>query len=150
MAEAQKTPPQDLFAAYGLTPGVADELFDAQGQMRPVWRRFVERFTRLSDAEIAARFERGNQYLRDAGVFFRQYSNDPLAEREWPLSHIPVILHEREWEGICAGLAERADLLERVMADLYGPGRLVAEGHLPAELIAGSRQWRRPMVGVAP
>ncbi|AOZ69423.1 hypothetical protein LPB142_08955 [Rhodobacter xanthinilyticus] len=150
MAEAQKTPPQDLFAAYGLTPGVADELFDAQGQMRPVWRRFVERFTRLSDAEIAARFERGNQYLRDAGVFFRQYSNDPLAEREWPLSHIPVILHEREWEGICAGLAERADLLERVMADLYGPGRLVAEGHLPAELIAGSRQWLRPMVGVAP
>ncbi|MEZ5685105.1 MAG: circularly permuted type 2 ATP-grasp protein [Paracoccaceae bacterium] len=141
---------EELFGDYGLTPGIADELFDANGQMRPVWRRFVDRFARLSPAETRARFERADQYLRDAGVFYRQYSADPLAEREWPLSHIPVILHEGEWEGICTALSQRADLLEAVMADLYGPGRLVSEGHLPAELIAGSRQWLRPMVGVAP
>ncbi|MBD3787186.1 MAG: circularly permuted type 2 ATP-grasp protein [Sphingomonadales bacterium] len=150
MASAARQTGPDLFADYRLDPGVADELFDASGQMRPVWRRFVERFARLTPAEVAARFERGNQYLRDAGVFFRQYSNDPLTEREWPLSHIPVILHETEWDQICAGLTQRADLLEAVMADLYGPGRLVSEGHLPAELIAGSRQWLRPMVGVPP
>lgn len=145
-----QNPAADLFAAYRLTPGVADELFDAGGQMRPVWRRFVERFSQLSQAEVSARFERADQYLRDAGVFFRQYSSDPLAERAWPLSHIPVILHETEWAQICTGLSQRADLLERVMADLYGPGRLVSEGHLPAELVAGSRQWLRPMVGLAP
>ncbi|MGD9917704.1 MAG: circularly permuted type 2 ATP-grasp protein [Paenirhodobacter sp.] len=150
MTRPAKTSAPDLFSDYRLTPGVADELFDAQGRMRPVWRRFVDRFARLSPEEITARFERGNQYLRDAGVFFRQYSNDPLTEREWPLSHIPVILHEEEWETICAGLAQRADLLEAVMADLYGPGRLVSEGHLPAELVAGSKQWLRPMVGVPP
>jgi uncharacterized circularly permuted ATP-grasp superfamily protein/uncharacterized alpha-E superfamily protein len=140
----------DLFASYGQTPGVADELFDATGQMRPVWRRFVDRFSRLSPEDIRARFERGDQYLRDAGVFYRQYSNDPLAERPWPLSHIPVILHELEWEHICAGLTQRADLLEQVMADLYGPGSLVSGGHLPAELVARSKQWLRPMVGVQP
>ncbi|MDO6457732.1 circularly permuted type 2 ATP-grasp protein [Celeribacter halophilus] len=140
----------DLFAAYRQTPDVADELFDATGRMRPVWRRFVDRFTRLSQEEIHTRFERGDQYLRDAGVFYRQYSNDPLTERAWPLSHIPVILHEQEWDHICAGLAQRADLLEQVMADLYGPARLVTEGHLPADLIARSPQWLRPMVGVKP
>ena len=148
------SPKSDLFADYALLPGVADEVFDAEGQMRPVWRRFVERFARLTPDEVAARFERGNQYLRDAGVFYRQYSGgasgDPLAEREWPLAHLPVILHEREWQGICDGLGQRADLLEQVVADLYGPGRLVAEGHLPASLIAASPQWLRPMVGVAP
>ncbi|WP_417246389.1 circularly permuted type 2 ATP-grasp protein [Celeribacter sp.] len=140
----------DLFAAYRQTPDVADELFDATGRMRPVWRRFVDRFTRLSPEEIHTRFERGDQYLRDAGVFYRQYSNDPLTERAWPLSHIPVILHEQEWEHICTGLAQRADLLEQVMADLYGPARLVTDGHLPADLIARSPQWLRPMVGVKP
>lgn len=141
---------EDLFSAYRQRSGVADELFDAKGQMRPVWRRFVDRFARLSPAEVQTRFERGDQYLRDAGVFYRQYSNDPLAERDWPLSHIPVILHEDEWTTICEGLAQRADLLERVMADLYGPATLVADGHLPAELIARSPQWLRPMVGVEP
>lgn len=147
---APKPPAPDLFSDYRLDPGVADELFDAQGRMRPVWRRFVDRFSRLTPKEIAARFERGNLYLRDAGVFYRQYSNDPLQEREWPLSHIPVILHEDEWKQICEGLTQRADLLEAVMADLYGPATLVRDGHLPAELIAGSRQWLRPMVGVQP
>ncbi len=140
----------DMFAAYQRLPGVADEVFDPAGKMRPVWRRFVDRFARLSPEDIRARFERGDQYLRDAGVFYRQYSNDPLAERDWPLSHIPVILHELEWQHICDGLAQRAELLERVMADLYGPARLVADGHLPADLIARSDQWLRPMVNVAP
>lgn len=140
----------DLFADYARLPGVADEVFDGDGRMRPVWQRFVQRFARLTPAEVAARFERGNQYLRDAGVYFRQYSGDPMAERDWPLSHIPVILHDSEWAQICAGLAQRADLLEAVMADLYGPGKLVSEGHLPASLIAASPQWLRPMVGVEP
>ncbi|MCA0042249.1 circularly permuted type 2 ATP-grasp protein [Celeribacter sp. ASW11-22] len=140
----------DILARYQRLPGVADELFDPAGHMRPVWRRFVARFLRLSSDDIRARFERGDQYLRDAGVFYRQYSNDPLAERDWPLSHIPVILHEQEWDQICAGLTQRANLLEQVMADLYGPARLVADGHLPAELIARSEQWLRPMVGVPP
>lgn len=140
----------ELFADYRQTPGVADELFDASGRMRPVWRRFVEQFARLTPAEIRTRFERGDQYLRDAGVYYRQYSNEPLTERDWPLSHIPVILHEDEWAQICEGLAQRADLLEQVMADLYGPGELVADNHLPAELVARSPHWLRPMVGVPP
>ncbi|WP_406736509.1 circularly permuted type 2 ATP-grasp protein [Thioclava sp. GXIMD4215] len=150
MADRPNPPASPLLAGYTPVKGVADELFDATGRMRPVWRRFVERFLRLSPEEIEARFERADLYLRDAGVFYRQYSNDPLTERSWPLSHIPVILHEAEWRGICEGLTQRADLLEQVMADLYGPADLVTQGHLPAELIAGSRQFLRPMVGVQP
>ena len=139
-----------LLAGYAPVPGVADELFERSGAMRRVWRPFVEKFLQLEPGDIPQRFERANQYLRDAGVYYRQYSNDVLAEREWPLSHIPVVLHESEWSGICEGLAQRADLLEAVMADLYGPGNLVSNGHLPPELIAGNKHWMRPMVGVEP
>lgn len=137
-------------ADYRPAPGVADELFDANGIMRPVWKPFIARLLGFSPEETAERFGRGDQYLRDAGVYFRQYSNDPLQEREWPLSHIPVILHQSDWTAICAGLAQRADLLEMVMADLYGAGRLVTGGHLPAELVAANTHWLRPMVGVQP
>lgn len=136
--------------AYRPAPGVADELFDAQGRLRPVWQPFLDQFLGLSPDDIAARFERGDQYLREAGVYFRRYSSEPMQEREWPLSHVPVILGGAEWETICEGLAERADLLDAILADLYGPGRLVSEGHLPAELVAGNPQWLRPMVGVEP
>ena len=137
-------------AGYGLQPGVADELFAADGSLRPVWRPFIDQLSRLTPDEIAAQFARGDRYLRDAGVFYRQYSAEAQQERDWPLSHIPVILHDAEWEAICDGLAQRADLLERVVADLYGPARLVRDGHLPADLVAGNPEWHRPLVGVAP
>ena len=125
-----------LLGEYAVPSGVADELFDSDGAMRPVWVPFIDQLSRLSAEECASHFARGDQYLRDAGVFYLQYSADPMQERDWPLSHIPVILHEAEWNAICAGLSQRAELLERVIADLYGPCRLVQDGHLPQELVA--------------
>jgi uncharacterized circularly permuted ATP-grasp superfamily protein/uncharacterized alpha-E superfamily protein len=148
-----KTPassPGGLLAEYPVDPGVADELFDASGAMRPVWVPFMEQLAKLSPEEIGARIARGDQYLRDAGVFFRRYDDDAQQERDWPLSHVPVILHDREWTEICEGLRQRADLLERVMADLYGPGDLVSGGHLPVDLVAQNPEWLRPLVGVKP
>lgn len=68
----------------------------------------------------------------------------------WPLSPLPVLIAETEWAELAQGLRQRADLLEAVLADLYGPGRLVAEGHLPPGLIAGNPEWLRPLVGTRP
>ncbi|SIO20680.1 circularly permuted type 2 ATP-grasp protein [Vannielia litorea] len=139
-----------LLEGYAPRPGTADELIDGQGRMRPVWQGFISALGDLKPREIEDLFARGTNYLRDAGVYFRQYSNDPAPERDWPFSHVPVILHEQEWFSICDGLAQRADLLERVVADLYGPAELVRGGHLPAELVARNPRWLRPMVGIAP
>lgn len=139
-----------LLQGYAPHPGVADELFDKKGAMRPVWQGFIDQMASLSADEVETRFARGDQYLRDAGVYFRLYSGGPAQEREWPLSHVPVLISDTEWQGICDGLAQRADLLEHIVADLYGPGQLVADGHLPAELVAGNPHWLHPMVGLTP
>ncbi len=139
-----------LLASYRPPAGVSDELLDAQGRMRSVWRPFVEHLARQSPDELNRRFARGEQYLRDAGVFFRQYGTSGPSERAWPLAHLPVLIEEEEAARVAQGLIQRADLLEALCADLYGPNRLVAEGHLPARLIAGSREWLRPLVGVPP
>ncbi|MDD9718439.1 circularly permuted type 2 ATP-grasp protein [Dinoroseobacter sp. PD6] len=139
-----------LLGSYVPQPGVADELFDATGAIRPVWRPFLEHLGRIDAEGVAMRFDRGTQYLRDAGVYYRKYGAEAASERDWPLSPIPVLLSQEEWTEIAAGLIARADLLEQVVADLYGENRLLAEGHLPAELIAQNPAWLRPMVGVKP
>jgi uncharacterized circularly permuted ATP-grasp superfamily protein/uncharacterized alpha-E superfamily protein len=143
-------PAARLLASYRPPPGAADELLDAQGAVRPLWRPLVDHLVRLAPDDLARRFARGDQYLRDAGVFYRQYGADGPSERAWPLSHIPVLVEEEEAARVARGLVQRADLLEAVLADLYGPNRLVADGCLPARLIAGSREWLRPLVGVTP
>lgn len=144
------SPPAGILQNYRPQPGVADEMFDAEGQIRPVWRDFVAHLSRLDADGISNRFNRGEQYLRDAGVYYRKYGAEAATERDWPLSHIPVLLSEDDWTQIASGLIARADLLEQVVADLYGENRLLAEGYLPAELIAQNPSWLRPMVGVKP
>jgi uncharacterized circularly permuted ATP-grasp superfamily protein/uncharacterized alpha-E superfamily protein len=139
-----------LFERYAPLPGVPDELVDARGAMRPAWAGLIAHMSALTPDELALNISRGEQHLADAGVFFRKYGDTSLAGRDWPFSAVPVLLPEAEWRDIAAGLVQRADLLEQVVADLYGANRLVAEGHLPARLIAESPEWLRPMVGVVP
>ncbi|WP_306144860.1 circularly permuted type 2 ATP-grasp protein [Roseibium sp. MMSF_3412] len=139
-----------LLKSYRPFPGVSDELLDPAGNVRPVWQPFLDHLSSLSTDEINDRFARGNQYLNDAGVYFRQYGQDGALEREWPLSHIPVVIGEGDWQAIADGLVQRAELLEKVVGDIYGENRLVSEGYLPASLIAESPEWQRPLVGVTP
>ncbi|MGY6633387.1 MAG: circularly permuted type 2 ATP-grasp protein [Alkalilacustris sp.] len=135
---------------YAPLPGVADEMLDAQGLPRPAWGPFLDHLAALSPVERAAGVARAEQSLRDAGVFYRLYADTGTVERDWPLSPVPVLIDATEWEAVAAGLIQRAELLEAVVADLYGPGRLVAEGHLPAALIAANPEWLRPLVGIRP
>lgn len=154
MERPEKTMTEDpvsrLLARYERMPGVPDELIGPDGSLRPAWTRFVPAVAAMTGEDLAARQARGDRYLRDAGVFFRQYGSAVQSERDWPLSHMPVLIGEDEWTLIEAGLRQRADLLEQVVADLYGENRLVADGYLPPELVAGNREWLRPLVGVKP
>ncbi|WP_222928113.1 circularly permuted type 2 ATP-grasp protein [Luteimonas viscosa] len=140
-----------LHSRYRTLWGGVDEMLDADGSLRPVWRRFVHMLDDLTETELAARFARAQQYMRDAGVYYRAYDHPGgPREREWPLSPLPVLIDAAEWRDIGAGLVQRADLLERVVADLHGPQQLVADGLLPPELIAANPEFLRPMVGVPP
>jgi len=137
-----------LIAGYRPLPGIADELLDNDGRLRDVWKPFLRDLAAMSPDELTRNLERGSQYLRDAGVFYRHYGQDAETEREWPLSHIPLLVSDREWRQIATALCERADILERVAADFYGSQELVRNGLLPAELLAANPEWLRPMVGV--
>ena len=147
---ARKARQAELLRSYQPLSGIADELMDTGGAIRPVWQRLVDHLAGLDAEAIHMRFSRGDQYLRDAGVFYRQYGGEDTTERDWPLSHIPVLIDEDEWRQIAAGLIQRANLLEAIAADIYGDNQLVRNGYLPPSLIASNREWLRPLVGVRP
>ena len=139
-----------LLAHYKPVPGVPDELLDSEGRVRPVWQSFISHLSEQDPQTLRQMFSRGDAYLRNSGVFLRQYTEDKATERPWPLSHMPVLIDAKEWEQIAGSLKQRADLLEAVVADLYGPNQLVADAALPGQLIAQSSEWIRPLVGVKP
>jgi uncharacterized circularly permuted ATP-grasp superfamily protein/uncharacterized alpha-E superfamily protein len=126
-----------------------DELMDPAGGVRAHWRPLIDAFGALGAAELDRRFAAADRHLRDAGVFHRVYG-DNAGERIWPLSHVPLVIDPQEWRALEAGIVQRAELLETLVADIYGPGNLVRSGHLPAAAVAGSDDFLRPMVGIEP
>jgi len=125
-------------------------MIDPQGNIRPGWSQLMAEFDKLGPAELAARFERADQYLRDAGVFYRKYDGAEGKARDWPLAHVPLLIDEADWSRISSGLIQRAELLETVIADVYGDNTLVQQGLLPPELVARNGEFLRPLVGVKP
>ncbi len=57
----------------------------------------------MTPEELQHRTARGDHYLRDAGVYYRQYNAGVSSELEWPLSHMPILIDEADWETISAG-----------------------------------------------
>ena len=133
---------------YARLPGIPDEYIGADGAPRAVWTRFFDAFAALSPADIERRFASADRHLREAGVTYR--APGETADRLWPLSHLPLIIDEADWQQLSTGIAQRAQLLEMVLRDLYGEGRLVADGAVPAAAIAGSNEYLRAVCGIKP
>ncbi len=141
-----------LLAGYRPLPGAYDELMAPDGSVRPQWEPFLAEWSGLSGDEMLRRFGLADRHVRDTGVSYRIHGDidesDPFAgERAWPLSHAPLIITGQEWRAIAAGVAQRARLLDAVLADVYGPAKLISEGALPAAAITGSPDYLRPLQG---
>ncbi len=133
---------------YARLPGIPDEYIGPDGTPRPVWTRFFDAFAALSPAEIERRFAAADRHLRDAGVTYR--APGETSDRLWPLSHLPLIIDDADWQQLVAGITQRAQLLEMILRDIYGDGRLVTDGAIPAAAIAGSSEYLRAVSGIKP
>lgn len=127
----------------------AGDLFrDAPPDVAAKWLAMADGLAALREEAGLPVQEVVARQIQDLGLSFRITGDDD--ERPWPLSPMPLIIDASEWAGLERGLIQRARLLEAVIADIYGPQRLVAEGHLPAALVAGSRYFARNVVGIQP
>ncbi len=135
-------------SGYAGLPGVRDEFLTGDGKPRPHWLHFLQALAELDAGEIARRFASADRHIRDMGISYRVYGE--TGERSWPLSHLPLLIGEGEWREIAAGVEQRAQLLENLLGDLYGEGRLVSDGDLPAAAVTGSANFLRPLQGVKP
>jgi uncharacterized circularly permuted ATP-grasp superfamily protein/uncharacterized alpha-E superfamily protein len=137
-----------LAAGYTPLPGIPDEFIGANGRPRAHWLRFLDKLMEFSAGDMSRRFATADRHIRDTGVSYRAYGD--TSERAWPLSHVPLLIEAGEWREIAQGIEQRARLMELVLADIYGEGRLIAAGDLPAAAVTGSPEFLHPMHGVKP
>ncbi|WP_405122419.1 circularly permuted type 2 ATP-grasp protein [Pseudomonas sp. M20] len=140
----------DLLDRYPLTAGTYHELLDGSGAVRPHWRRLFDQLQRSTPAQLVQRQALLARQIQENGVTYNVYADPKGADRPWELDLLPHVIAADEWQQLSAGIAQRARLLNAVLADLYGPQRLISEGLLPAELVFGHNNFLWPCQHIAP
>ena len=105
---------------YAPLPGIPDEFVDAEGRHRPHWRRMLSAFAAFDPSDMRQRFAAADRRIRNRGLSYRVAGEKD--ERDWPIGRMPLLITEAEWRQIAEGVSQRAELLERVLADVYGDG----------------------------
>ena len=142
--------------------GHLDGLRVAGGEaLNPSWRTFFEKALAAMPAKersveaLLAELEQSQASLTrkiaDNGITYNLYS-DALAgqARPWSLDLLPMIIDQAQWAQIERGVSQRAELLNHILADVYGEQMLVREGMLPTALVQGHPAYQRPAHGITP
>ncbi|MBH8638922.1 circularly permuted type 2 ATP-grasp protein, partial [Pseudomonas aeruginosa] len=141
--------PEQL-AHYPFTDTAYHELLDRQGGVRPHWQRLFRQLERSSPEQLRQRQALVERQIQENGVTYNVYADPKGTDRPWALDLLPNLLSAAEWQPIAAGVAQRARLLNALLADLYGDQRLLAEGLLPSELVFGHPNFLWPALGIRP
>ena len=138
------------FASYLPQPERYDEVFGTDGCPRSHWKRLAEAAARASRAELSRRAGIIRHAVEQDGVTYNIYADPKGADRPWEVDLLPLILSTEEWRFLVKAVQQRARLLNAVLADLYGTGRLLAEGLLPPAIIHGHHNYLWPCRGLEP
>jgi len=148
-----------LQLAQSAPEGHYDAFRNAEG-MRPKWRTFFENAVKMLPvggrtpqalvSELAELQKTLARKIENNGITYNLYSDAVSQPRPWSLDLLPMIIDAPQWQQIERGVAQRAELLNRILADIYGPQDLVKSGMLPTALIHGHPAYLRPVHGAMP
>lgn len=150
-AEAIQTYDRARFSDnYRFSAGSYDEMCATAGTLRSHWEYLIRSLEALGVEELERREQEAERLLRENGVTYNVYDDPQGMTRFWELDLVPVLLTSQEWSTIEQGLIQRAELLNLILADLYGPRTLISKGLLPPELIYAHPGFLLPCHGVRP
>ena len=139
-----------LLAIYAQSPRRYDEMLAAQGAVRPHWKKFLGHLDAVAPEEMRRRLDFAEQRIQENGVTYNVYADPNGADRPWALDPLPLIIPPEEWAEVSAAVAQRATLLNAMLADLYSDQTLLSEGLLPPALVYGQHGYLWPCRGVKP
>ena len=125
--------PEGLFSGYGRDPAFYDELFDQDGVSPRA----------LPGVVVCAGGEPGGCAPADP-----VHGEELARERIIPIDIIPRLVSASEWDVLRRGLTQRHRALNCFLADIYGEGRILADGVVPVALVRGCPQYRTEMRAV--
>ena len=135
---------------YAPPAGRYDEAAGPDAAPRPHWRPLFAALDDLGRPELDRRWRDAQHLIRDNGVTYNVYADPRGTAGPWQLDPVPLVVSAADARRVGAGLIQRGRLLEQVLADIYGPQRLLRDGLLPPELVFPNPGFLRPVHGLTP
>jgi uncharacterized circularly permuted ATP-grasp superfamily protein len=111
----------------------------------PVPEWLAQRLGRIGLDALRARASAAETDLIDLGVTFTVYSDATAIDRILPFDCIPRVLTAGEWNLLERACIQRVAALNAFLGDIYGPGHIVRDGVIPADLVYGNANYRPEM-----
>ena len=140
--------PTQLLDQYPPALARYDEMLGAAQKPREHWRAMFDQLVETPPERMHERVQEIERQVRENGVTYNVYDDPQGTDRPWALDLLPQIIPAEEWAQIEAAVCQRAHLLDRILADVYGPQHLIAEGLLPPALVHGNAAYLRPAHGI--
>jgi uncharacterized circularly permuted ATP-grasp superfamily protein/uncharacterized alpha-E superfamily protein len=142
------TAPIGLLAGYRPVAAVHDEMVDGGGRLHDQWVHVGRVLDGLGPLELTRRRGEAARLLANDGVDYQLAAGQSGTARRWELDPVPLLLGSAQWAEVERGVIQRAELLNLVLTDLYGPRRLLRTGLLPPELVFGHPGFLRQADGI--
>jgi uncharacterized circularly permuted ATP-grasp superfamily protein/uncharacterized alpha-E superfamily protein len=132
---------------YAVTGG-HDEMCSLDGAIRSHWHYLMHALNGMGSVELQRRREEARRLIRENDVTYNIYGDPGGMGRPWELDLVPLLIESAEWQSIEAGLMQRAELLNLLLIDLYGPRNLLSKGVIPPELVFAHPGFLHPCVDI--
>lgn len=119
-----------------------DEVVGADGSLRPAWQALASLALALTSDELDRVDGEIVRFLADDGVSYLHAGSGP---QPWQLDPMPLVIDAGSWARLDVGLAQRAELLNAILVDFYGPQHLLREGIVPSAVVLGHSGFIRPI-----
>jgi uncharacterized circularly permuted ATP-grasp superfamily protein/uncharacterized alpha-E superfamily protein len=157
LSDTDKPPPENAGTVDSLAVPAAeghfDELHGSAAATQPMEPHWAEFFAHLGDQpweDLDRRTERLQREIRDNGITYNVYADADHPQRPWSLDLFPLIVSPESWQQIDTGVKQRVRVLDRLMADVYGPQSLLKQGLIPPALVQGHPGYLRAAHGLIP
>ena len=127
-----------------------DEMCSGPDKVRKHWRYLINALNTMGPEVLQQRQRDAARILRSDGATYNVYGRPDGLNRAWQLDPVPLLVSSSEWAGIEAGLAQRAELLNIILQDIYGSRSLIRKGLIPPDLVFANPAFQRPCVVMPP
>jgi uncharacterized circularly permuted ATP-grasp superfamily protein/uncharacterized alpha-E superfamily protein len=117
-----------------------DEMADGGGGVKLHWRSLLTAMFSLGHEVLEQRARLLDHTFEEEGITAMLPGERAV---NWRCDPIPLPLSAAEFSMLEAGLAQRARLMEAILADLYGPRALLSDGLIPTDLVLGNPDYLR-------